>query len=164
MFPLSVRSPSEGGDTDTAVLGTRCYWLVYDDLASRGFKIGTPDRLQDSKLYERFLQALRKGISHIHEAGVIHCDLYPSNIMWKEAVTAADTEGEGEGQGVEIEIRIIDWDSAHCLDEQEFSEKCRAALTTHKPTRSAKFGVDHDWKYFSRVGLCRQPWRRGPVD
>jgi hypothetical protein len=135
VFPLSVRSPSK----DTPALETRCYWLVYDDLASRGFKIGTPDRLKDSNLYERFLKALRRGISLIHEAGVIHCDLYPSNIMWK----ADAAEGEG------VEIRIIDWDNAHCLDEQDFGEKCRAALMEHKPTRSAKFGIDHDWKYLS---------------
>ena len=157
VFPLSVRSPNE--DWDTAVLGTRSYWLVYDDLVSSGFKIGTPDRLQDSKLYERFLQALRRGISHIHEAGVIHCDLYPSNIMWKEAVAAA--EGEGEEQGVEIEIRIIDWDNAHCLDEKDFGKKCRAALMDHKPTRSAEFGVNHDWKYYGVLASAIKPGEEG---
>ena len=135
VFPLSVRSPTK----DTKAVETGCYWLVYDDLASKGFRIGTPDRLKDSNLYERFLNALRQGISHIHEAGVIHCDLYPSNIMWK----ADAAEGE------DVEIRIIDWDNAHCIDEQDFGEKCRDALMDHKPTRSAKFGTDHDWKYLS---------------
>lgn len=28
-----------------------------------------------------------------------------------------------------------------------FVRKCKAALKDHKPTRSATFGVDHDWKY-----------------
>ena len=150
VFPLSVRSPSE----DNPAMGTRCYWLVYEDLAAEGFRIGTPDRIQDSILYGRFLQALRQGISDIHEAGVIHCDLYPSNIMWK-----ADAEGES------VEIRLIDWDNAHCLDEQDFGEKCKAALMEHKPTRSAKFGVDHDWKYFdvlsSAINSGEEQWWAG---
>jgi hypothetical protein len=63
--------------------------------------------------------------------------------MWK-----ADAERES------VEIRLIDWDNAHCLDEQDFGEKCKAALMEHKPTRSATFGVDHDWKYINVLSLA----------
>jgi Lipopolysaccharide kinase (Kdo/WaaP) family len=137
VFPLSVRSPSPDSGTEDS----RCYWLIYEDLAAEGFKIGTPDRILDSGRYQAFLRALEAAITHIHKAGVIHCDLYPSNIMWR-----ADAEGES------VEIRLIDWDNAHCLDEQDFNDKCKAALTEHKPTRSATFGVDHDRKYISVFG------------
>lgn len=134
VFALSVRSPS----SDSVAEDSKCYWLVYEDLAAEGFKIGTPDRV---------------AVTHIHEAGVIHCDLYPSNIMWR-----ADAEGES------VEIRIIDWDNAHCDDEQVFNDKCKAALTEHKPTRSATFGVEHDWKYLnvfdSAINAGEEKWWR----
>jgi len=147
VFPLSVRSPSAESGTEES----RCYWLVYEDLAAEGFKIGTPDRIRGSDTYKAFLRSLKEAISRIHEAGVLHCDLYPSNIMWK-----ADAAGEN------VVIRLIDWDNAHCLDEQAFGDKCKAALMEHKPTRSATFGVDHDWKYFdvlsSAINSREEQW------
>jgi serine/threonine protein kinase len=142
VFPLSVRSPSADSGTEES----KCYWLVYEDLAAEGFKIGTPDRIRGSDTYKAFLRALKEAISRIHEAGVLHCDLYPSNIMWK-----ADAAGEN------VVIRLIDWDNAHCLDEQAFGDKCKAALMEHKPTRSATFGVDHDWKYFDVLSSAINP-------
>jgi hypothetical protein len=150
VFPLSVRSPSADSGTEES----KCYWLVYEDLAAEGFKIGTPDRIRGSDTYKAFLRSLKEAISRIHEAGVLHCDLYPSNIMWK-----ADAAGEN------VVIRLIDWDNAHCLDEQAFGDKCKAALMEHKPTRSATFGVDHDWKYFdvlsSAINSGEEQWWAG---
>ena len=43
-------------------------------------------------------------------AGVVHLDLYLSNIMWKELESG------------EIELKIIDWDAAHFITESLFAD------------------------------------------
>ena len=40
-------------------------------------------------------------------------------------------------------IRLIDWDAAHCLDENDFSPLVKEALANHNPTRSSEFGTQH---------------------
>ena len=51
----------------------------------------------------------RKSIESIHSAGVIHGDLFLSNVMYK-------IEEDNS-----VSIKIIDWDAAHCLSEGKFS-------------------------------------------
>ena len=132
VYPLSFRSPNT--PPENATVGD-CYFAIYDDLSSQGYRIGTPNRLENEGQYRRYLVALRRAVELIHEAGVIHCDLYPSNIMWKQ------------GQDNNITIRLIDWDCAHSLDEGEFGESISTALQNHKPTRTADFGTEHDLRY-----------------
>ena len=48
--------------------------------------------------------AIQATVKRIHAAGVLHLDLYPSNIMWSKV-------------GAEFSVVIIDWDSAHFIGE-----------------------------------------------
>ena len=60
-------------------------------------------------MYDLYLVRLNEAVMKIHEAGVIHIDLYPSNILWR-------------CQDDNIVIRIVDWDVAtlkgHSLTEE----------------------------------------------
>ena len=135
-FPLSVRSP----DCDEGIAGVGdCYMIIYEDLAKLGYRIGTPDRLEDEGKYQRWLAALRLAVQAIHDAEVLHCDLYPSNIMWLES--GAD----------QISIKIIDWDCAHCLAEGSFCPRISQALCDHKPSRPASFSKEHDLRYIQTL-------------
>ena len=148
VFPLSVRSPdvtpskpaqatSKNPNYDAGI-----YWLIYEDLTKLGYRIGTPHCKADMTLYRCFLDALSEAIRYVHEAGVLHCDLYPSNIMWKQQLSS-----EGE---MCVSIRIIDWDCAHCLDEGEFRGKIKRRVDSHRPTEglAARFDEAYDWRYF----------------
>mmetsp|Transcript_9548 Transcript_9548/g.29081 ORF Transcript_9548/g.29081 Transcript_9548/m.29081 type:complete len:529 (-) Transcript_9548:151-1737(-) len=75
--------------------------LVFENLDRDGFELGVPTNENQRILY---FAALRVAMKAIHDAGVVHLDLYPSNIMWREH----------EGN---IIIKIIDWDTAHFLNE-----------------------------------------------
>ena len=74
--------------------------ILYEKL-SADFTMGVP---RDKNLFKTFLEVLEKVISKIHKAGVVHVDLYPSNILWKEK----------DGS---IFIRIVDWDVATFVGE-----------------------------------------------
>lgn len=50
----------------------------------------------------RYLGKLKEAIEAIHEAGVVHLDLYTSNVMWRM-------------EGDELEMKIVDWDGAQVL-------------------------------------------------
>lgn len=102
VFPLAVRSPDDDADGKTAETS---YRLVYPDMTLQGFRIGTPPHTDTAK-FNAFLLAVRSGLKSIHNAGVVHLDLYPSNIMWKET------------EGGEFAIQFIDWDVAHLLAER----------------------------------------------
>jgi hypothetical protein len=126
-FPLAIRSPN------TAV-NEKEHFIIYNDLCKEGYCIGCPDRMKDTELYDVFRKELRRIMVLVHRAGVIHCDLYLSNVMWKKNVKRVD-------------IVIIDWDCAHCLIEGRFYPKVLEALENHKPTRSAPFGTSFDMRY-----------------
>ena len=135
VFPLTLRSPDDDKTRGT----TRQNWmLIYKNLVSEseGYRIGTPNRYQVPLVYNAFVTELRRLIVLVHTVGVIHCDLYPSNIMWRMNI-------EDES----VNIRLIDWDAAHCLDENYFSPLVKEALANHNPTRSSEFGTQHDIMY-----------------
>jgi len=146
-FPLSVRSP----DCEEGRAGVNdCYMIVYEDLAALGYRIGTPDRIEDEGKYKRWLAALSLAVQAIHCAGVLHCDLYPSNIMWLETA------------GGQISIKIIDWDCAHCLAEGSFCPRISQALCEHKPSRLASFSKEHDLRYIQTLAAdveVKEEWR-----
>lgn len=140
-FPLSVRSPNclEENAQAEADADDSCYMIIYDDLSKLGYSMGTPDRLEDEDLYQRYLVSLKLAVKAVHGAGVLHCDLYPSNIMWRSDCGADGT--------TKVCIKIVDWDCAHCLAEGAFSPRVAEALRQHEPTRSANFDTRHDLRY-----------------
>lgn len=84
--------------------------LIFPKL-EKDFAMGVPS---DKELYEKYLLQLRETIQKIHKVGVIHVDLYPSNILWRFC----------ENQMV---IRIVDWDAA-TLQGDSFTEKMELRL------------------------------------
>ena len=72
-YPIAVRTPDEDGNPH--------YELIFADLTKQGFTVGVPNRLHHEKLYAVFLAELERVVNLAHEAGVIHVDLYTSNIM-----------------------------------------------------------------------------------
>lgn len=141
-FPLSVRSPDVSAPADQ-----ENYLIVYEDLARQGFVMGSPDRLENEQLFQLFLATLHTAVAAIHAAGVLHCDLYPSNIMWK-----SNTSEDGG-----MKIKIIDWDCAHCFAEGRFSPQVESALNNHAPTRRSRFGPEHDLRYLRVLEAQRRP-------
>lgn len=73
-FPLSHQSGESDGD----------FCLIFDHLSHETngkFNIGLPPTPDDRV---KFLAELRKAVEYFHDAGVVHMDLYLSNIMWKK--------------------------------------------------------------------------------
>ena len=134
-FPLAIRSPNTSD-------GEREYIIIYNNLKREGYCTGCPDRMKDNELFEAFVKELRRIVDLVHLAGVIHCDLYLSNVMWRK--NDADER---------VDIVIIDWDCAHCLIEGKFYPKILQALKDHIPTRTAQFGITFDLRYLDVLGM-----------
>ena len=130
-FPLAIRSPNTSNDEKE-------YMIIYKDLCTEGYRIGAPDRTKERELFDSFREEYRRIVKRIHAAGVIHCDLYLSNVMWRMRTNSS---------GQVVDIVIIDWDCAHCLMEGKFYPKVGKALRSHKPTRGAEFGTSFDDRY-----------------
>jgi len=75
--------------------------IVFPKLGKE-YKIGLPDSAQ---LRISFVEKLDIAMALIHQAGVVHMDLYLSNIMWRELSES------------EVQLKIIDWDAAHFTHE-----------------------------------------------
>jgi Phosphotransferase enzyme family len=130
-FPLAIPSPNrDEKETD--------YTIIYKDFCGEGYRIGCPNRMNQTVLYDVFRNELRRVMALVHDAGVIHCDLYLSNVMWKE-------------NNSEVAIIIIDWACAHCLVEGRFYPKAVEALVEHGPTRTADFGRKFDERYIDAL-------------
>lgn len=128
VFPLAIRALVDFDDE---------YMIIYEDLSREDYRIGCPDRTEDSNLFETFRDEFRRIMDLVHAAGVIHCDLYLSNVMWRKNEIVENR----------VDVVIIDWDCAHCLTERKFCRKIAEALERHKPTRAAVFGTTFDNKY-----------------
>jgi hypothetical protein len=114
--------------------------LIYRDLTLLGFKTGTPDRILYPDVYDAFLSELKRCVALVHVAGVIHVDLYASNIMW-----AQDSDGS-------VRIKIVDWDVSHCLEEGDFFPKIRDLISSRAYAGNSLvplFGKAHDLNYVS---------------
>jgi hypothetical protein len=92
-FPVTIRSSSQGNSSSDE--------LIFPKL--RDYKIGGfPEDADECK---KIVDAVRTAIGAINAAGVVHVDFYVSNWMWKKDETG------------DILIKVIDWDSAHAVDE-----------------------------------------------
>jgi serine/threonine protein kinase len=132
VFPLSIRSPQEG-ETLHSSFGScpeRSYWLVYRDITFDGFLMGTPPR-SDDVVFDRYIHALAGAVTEVHKAGVVHLDLYPSNIFWKS------------DEGV-VEVRLIDWDVAHQISERELPQGIESANRAGHSRKSSHLSFAHD--------------------
>jgi hypothetical protein len=129
-FPLSIRTPDTNSDD--------CYEVIYRDITRFGFKMGCPDRILYPEVFESFKLALQVAVTQLHEAGVVHGDLYFSNVMWML-----------DNDGTSVHIKIVDWDAAHCLDEGKFVDKVYVRLVDYLGEDNVKFGVSHDLLYLS---------------
>lgn len=98
--------------------------------------VGVPNRNSNPELYAAFLAELEFAVTAVHDAGVIHVDLYASNIMWK-------VEHDGS-----ICVKIIDWDTAHSVLEGAFTKRVAEKLQKG-PFRNVPkpFGVEYDMCY-----------------
>ena len=143
-FPLAIRTPDQGSSD---------YAIVFKDLTQEGFTIGAPNRNTHTKLFDTYRQKLRELVNAVHMAGVIHVDLYPSNIMWKarnksstssQAQESASASSCAVHESFDVDIVIIDWDCSHCLDEGDFRIQVSHALRGRNPTRDAPFAASFD--------------------
>ena len=116
--------------------GCRFYELFYRDLTSLGFTIGAPNRIEDPKIFEIYRDEVRKAVDAVHRAGVLHGDLYLSNIMFKV-----------EEGGRVVTIKIIDWDVAHCLEEGKFAPEVENKLINYLGRDNVEFAAAHDLRY-----------------
>jgi hypothetical protein len=94
-------------------------------------------------------------VDSIHKAGVIHCDFYISNVMWKLSlpIQNSSTAPEQSMSQYTVDIKIIDWDTSHCINEKEFAPKVGEILqdyfSEHPIFKEPKFGVELDLCYLS---------------
>ena len=54
--------------------------LVFPNLCIDGYRIGMPESEAEC---DEVLDAVERALGRVHEAGVVHLDFYPSNIMWR---------------------------------------------------------------------------------
>ena len=83
----------------------------------QGFRIGLPE---EEELRVQFLCQTRAALTAFHRCGVVHCDFYLSNIMWK-----VDNSGG-------MVVKIIDWDAAHFVNDTSLSAAVDRIL--HRPS------------------------------
>lgn len=143
-YPLSIRTPDDASDD--------CYQIIYRDLTKLGFRIGAPNRIENEDLFDLYATALTAAVESIHNAGVIHVDLYLSNVMWLHNAEA----------GL-MEIKLIDWDASHCLDEGKFTDNIETALNAYLGDEHVNFGPEHDRLYLKVLCLEKdmysEQWR-----
>ncbi|KAL1496275.1 hypothetical protein AB1Y20_016238 [Prymnesium parvum] len=80
-----------------AVDGKNSFFLAFPNLEEEGYSIYPPVDEEGVKL---FISQLRLAVEKVHEAGIVHGDLYVTNILWN-------------GNSV----KIIDWDTAFFAEE-----------------------------------------------
>ncbi len=147
-YPISIRTPDKRaiGETTHSRDNKSFYQLIYRNLSKSGYKIGTPNPFLQEGVFDKFVIALKYAVSQIHEAGVIHCDLYLSNVMWKY-VPSTQT----------VDIKIIDWDCSHTLDEGHFHPNIESRLKSYL-RREPTFGVEHDLQYLKIFELPKNQY------
>jgi serine/threonine protein kinase len=115
--------------------------IVFNNIMQAGYVMGVPPDQDD---YNSFLLALESLVHQIHACGVIHMDLYPSNILWAKV-------------GGTIKVRIIDWDAAS-FRNQPLPEKMQDRLKSkmfYKDRQSMPTPKFDAWHVFILSGLDR---------
>lgn len=92
-LPLAVRL----GETKS---GTKLEDMIIFEMLI-GYQMGFPDDEAERKL---LMHAIRLVVNSIHQRGVVHMDLYLSNIMWSKVGNAYD-------------VKLIDFDASQDKDE-----------------------------------------------
>jgi hypothetical protein len=124
--------------------------LVFPNLLPGRFTLGVP---VDSKTYEAFCSRLEHVIHEVHARGIIHVDLYPSNILWS-------------AQNDEVDVRIIDWDAATFAGKQftehQYERLRKVPDRYYTPDLIARPENDA-WHVFilSRLSETQRPWLQG---
>lgn len=127
VFPLCIRTRSkEPTATPTS--------FVFPNLHDYHIGFPTEKSHRDSYVVE-----LTNIVTMMHGAGVVHLDLYPSNIMWKP-------------DDAKVKMMIIDLDSAHFVDER-VHENVTNRLERYKNDRNitANTLVDLDLTYIKFI-------------
>jgi serine/threonine protein kinase len=106
-----------------------------------GYMMGCPNRIDNPHVYALFKEALNIAVNMLHRAGVLHGDLYLSNVMWKQE------------SDEKVCVKIVDWDAAHCLDEEKFVPKALVKLVDYLGKSNVQFGVGHDLLYLSVLDI-----------
>jgi serine/threonine protein kinase len=98
-LPLTIRlGETKGGIRSKDI-------IVFDMLT--GYEIGFPDDEEDRK---SLLKAICGAVSIVHSLGVIHMDIYLSNIMWKKLEDGS------------FDVKIIDLDAAQDRDAKKLTD------------------------------------------
>jgi len=71
--------------------------LLFPNLLSSGYQSALPNEIAVACMY---VKAVKEAVAAVREAGVVHGDLYISNIMWRVAAG-----------GDAVEVKLIDWDT-----------------------------------------------------
>jgi hypothetical protein len=133
-FPVSIRSPSGPNSS---------FQLIYRNLKQDGYMMGAPNRDQHPEVFQAYSRAVTDAVGKIHAAGVIHCDLYVSNIMWRLTPDCSTT----------VDIKIVDWDGSHCRDELDFAPEARLRLQQYfkelDRDHNVELHIDHDLLYIA---------------
>lgn len=138
-YPLSIRTPSDD---------CKYYQIIYTNLSNFGYNIGAPNLFDDEELFDKYVKALKEAVRQIHDAGVLHCDLYLSNVMWKHNFLT-DV----------VDIKLIDWDCSHTIKEKQFHRNAADRLREYLG-REAIFGVEHDNLYLKIFELNRDDYQQ----
>jgi len=92
--------------------------LLFPNLTQDGYRCGLPEDIQTARMY---ISALQEAMIALHEAGVIHGDMYISNIMWRASPTSTA-----------VEVMLIDWDTAFLAQDGIPEDMERAWKSTCK--------------------------------
>jgi len=92
--------------------------LLFPNLMRDGYRCGLPEDLETARMY---ISAVKEAMIALHEAGVIHGDMYISNIMWRRFPTSSS-----------VDVKLIDWDTAFLAQDGLPDGMERAWKTTCK--------------------------------
>lgn len=105
-------------DLDYWISGQQCYYpgcLLFPHL-DPSYQMGMP---VDEEHFNWYLAKLKALLISVHSAGVVHMDVYASNVMWKLT-----------DDGKSIDVKLIDWDAATRIGDQ-LTDKIRLRLSRH---------------------------------
>ena len=130
-FPICFRE--KGGSEPLSLVFEDLKW---DNLEGGPYRVGLPP---DGSLWAAWLKSVQDAIDGIHKAGVVHVDLYPSNIMWRR---------KGNGGSEVIEVKLIDFDVAHLNSERQWKVGVHQILSSIAEERR-----DLGWSMFETVDV-----------